>query len=79
MEAQAQKSPLNITFPPGYLEEYGMLIGKISLQDYETQKANNKWIDGQVDQQKINVKPYVQAISDAEKPASIIKVEFQEG
>lgn len=31
MEAKAEKSPLNITFPPGYLEEYGMLIGKISL------------------------------------------------
>lgn len=38
-----------INLAPGYLEEYGMVTGRLGVEDYEKLKVKNQWIEGQVD------------------------------
>lgn len=54
-----------INLAPGYLEEYGMVTGRIDAEDYQKLKAENQWVDGQVDK-KLAKK--ISMISNNKKP-----------
>ncbi len=38
-----------ITFAPGYIEEYGMVTGRVKMDEYVKEQHEKKWMEGQVD------------------------------